>query len=62
MSEPIRSKRRVVFGILALIMGCISLVGISSTSYYLGLGIFGAGYGAVLIALGVALIVKKEPA
>jgi hypothetical protein len=60
MSESIRSKRRVVFGILALIMGCISLVGLSSTSYYFGIGIFGAGYGAVLIALGVALIMKRD--
>ncbi len=47
-------------GIFAIIMGCISLVGLPSTSYYFGLGIFGGAYGAVMIALGVALIAKKE--
>ena len=60
MSEPTRSKRRIVLGIFAIIMGCISLIGLSSTSYYFGLGIFGGAYGAVMIALGVALITKKE--
>ena len=60
MSEPTRSKRRIVLGIFAIIMGCISLVGLSSTSYYFGLGIFGGAYGAVMTALGVALITKKE--
>ena len=47
-------------GIFAIIMGCISLVGLSSTSFYFGLGIFGGAYGAVMIPLGVALIAKKE--
>jgi hypothetical protein len=60
MSEPVHSKRRIALGTFAIIMGCISLVGLSSTSYYLGLGIFGGAYGAVMIALGVALIAKKE--
>jgi hypothetical protein len=61
MSEPTRSKRRIVLGIFAIIMGCVSLVGLSGTSYYFGIGIFGGGaYGAVMIALGVALIAKKE--
>jgi hypothetical protein len=41
-------------------MGCVSLVGLSSTSYYFGIGVFGGAYGAVMIALGVALIAKKE--
>jgi hypothetical protein len=31
-----------------------------STSYYFGMGVFGGAYGAVMIALGVALIAKKE--
>ena len=61
MSEPIRSRQRIAFGIIALILGIISLAGLSTTSYYFGLGLFGAGYGAVLIALGIALIFKKEP-
>lgn len=60
MSEPARSKRRIAFGTFAIIMGCVSLGGLSSTSYYFGLGIFGGAYGAVMIALGVALIAKKE--
>jgi Na+/proline symporter len=60
MSEPTRSKRRIVLGVFAIIMGCISLVGLPSTSYYFGLGIFGGAYGAVMITLGVALIAKKE--
>jgi len=60
MSEPVRSKGRIALGVFAIIMGCVSLVGLSSTSYYFGLGIFGGAYGAVIIALGVALIAKKE--
>jgi len=60
VSEPARSKRRIVLEIFAIITGCISLIGLSSTSYYFGLGIFGGAYGAVMIALGVALIAKKE--
>jgi len=60
MSEEARSKRRIALGVFAIIMGCISLVGLSSASYYFGLGIFGGAYGAVMIALGVALISKKE--
>jgi peptidoglycan/LPS O-acetylase OafA/YrhL len=60
MSETSRSKRRITLGLFAILMGCISLIGLSSTSYYFGLGIFGGAYGAVMIALGVALIAKKE--
>jgi peptidoglycan/LPS O-acetylase OafA/YrhL len=60
VSEPARSKRRIVLGVFAILMGCISLIGLSSTSYYFGLGIFGGAYGAVMIALGIALIAKKE--
>jgi hypothetical protein len=60
MSEVGRSKRRIVLGIFAIIMGCVTLIGLSSISYYFGLGIFGGAYGAVMIALGVALIAKKE--
>ena len=59
MSESDCSKRRIALGVFAIIMGCLSLVGLSSTSYYFGLGIFGGAYGAVMIALGVALIAKK---
>lgn len=62
MSQQVRSKRRIFFGILALLLGIISLAGLSSTSYYFGLGAFSAAYGAVLIALGIGLIMKKEPA
>ena len=60
MSEPAGSKCRIVLGAFALIMGTVSLVGLSSTSYYFGIGVFGGAYGAVMIALGVALIAKKE--
>ena len=60
MSEPAHPRRRIALGIFAVIMGCVSLIGLSSTSYYFGLGIFGGAYGAVMIALGVALIAKKE--
>jgi hypothetical protein len=62
MSEPARSKRRIALGAFAIIMGCVSLVGLSSTStsYYFGIGVFGGAYGPVMIALGVALIAKKE--
>jgi hypothetical protein len=60
LSEQARSRRRMAMGIFAIIMGCVSLVGLSSTSYYFGIGIFGGAYGAVMIALGVALIAKKE--
>ena len=60
MSEETRSKSRIALGVFAVIMGCISLIGLSSTSYYFGLGIFGGAYGAVMVALGVALIAKKE--
>lgn len=60
MNEEARSKRRIVLGFFAIIMGCISLVGLPSTSYYFGLGIFGGAYGPVMIVLGVALIAKKE--
>jgi hypothetical protein len=60
MSEEARSKRRVALGVFAIVMGCISLVGLSSTSYYFGLGIFGGAYGTVMIALGVDLIAKSE--
>ena len=60
MSEQAHSRGRIAMGIFAIIMGCVSLVGLSSTSYYFGIGIFGGAYGAVMIALGVALIAKKE--
>ena len=60
MSQYRRSKGRTAFGIFAIILGSISLIGLPTTAYYFGLGIFGAGYGAVMIALGLALIAKKE--
>jgi len=41
MNEQARSWRRIALGVFAIIMGCVSLVGLSSTSYYFGLGIFG---------------------
>jgi hypothetical protein len=55
-----RSTRRVILGIVAIFLGSVSLVGFSSTAYYYGLGVFGGAYGAVMIALGIALIAKKE--
>ncbi len=55
-----RSKRRVILGVIAIFLGSVSLVGFSSTAYYYGLGVFGGAYGAVMIALGIALIAKKE--
>lgn len=55
-----RSTRRVIVGIIAIFLGSVSLIGFSSTAYYYGLGIFGGAYGAVMIALGIALIAKKE--
>jgi len=50
----------MIFGVFAIILGGISLIGLPTTSYYFGLGLFGAGYGAVMIALGLALIMKKD--
>ena len=55
-----RSTRRVILGVVAIFLGSVSLVGFSSTTYYYGLGVFGGAYGAVMIALGIALIAKKE--
>ena len=55
-----RSTRRVILGVVAIFLGSVSLVGFSSTAYYYGLGVFGGAYGAVMIALGIALIAKKE--
>ncbi|HYY90512.1 MAG TPA: hypothetical protein VE955_00825 [Candidatus Dormibacteraeota bacterium] len=60
MSKPTRSKGRITFGIIAMTLGVISIIGLPSTSYYFGLGLFGAGYGAVMIALGMSLILKKD--
>ncbi len=61
MSLKVRSKKRVVFGVIAIILGVGLIAGFDSTSVYLGLGLFGpAGYSAVMIALGVALIMKKD--
>lgn len=60
MSEPSRSKGRLLLGVIAIILGSISLIGFPSTAYYYGLGLLGAAYGAVMIALGIALIMKKE--
>jgi predicted phage tail protein len=61
MSRRVRSKKRVVVGVFAIILGAGLIVGFGSTSLYFGLGIFGpAGYSAVMITLGVALILKKD--
>jgi predicted phage tail protein len=61
MSRRVRSKKRVVVGIIAIILGAGLIVGFDSSSLYFGLGVFGpAGYSAVMIALGVALILKKD--
>ncbi len=61
MIEPTRSRKRVIFGVFALVLGGISLISIPVTSYYFGIGVFGpAGYGAIMIALGLSLIMKKD--
>jgi len=61
VSRQVRTKKRVVIGSLAILMGVGLIAGFDSTSLYFGLGIFGpAGYSAVMIALGVALIMKKD--
>ena len=62
MSPYRRSKSRVAFGIFAIILGTLSLISLPVTSSYYGIGAFGpAGYGAVMFAVGFALIAKKEP-
>lgn len=61
MSQPARSRKRIIFGIFALFLGGISLISLPVTSFYFGIGAFGpAGYGAVMIALGLSLILKKD--
>ncbi len=61
MSQPTRSKKRIIFGVFALVLGGISLISLPVTSYYFGIGAFGpAGYGAVMIALGLSLLLKKD--
>lgn len=60
MNQHRRSRRRTLFGLFAIALGLISLVGFPSTSVYNGLGLLGGAYGAVMIVLGVALIAKKE--
>ena len=61
MSRQVRTKKRLVLGSLAIILGVGLIAGFDSTSLYFGLGLFGpAGYSAVMIALGVALILKKD--
>jgi predicted phage tail protein len=62
MSRRVHSKKRVVFGVFAIILGVGLIAGFDSGSLYFGLGLFGpAGYSAVMIALGIALILKKDP-
>ena len=53
-----RSTRRVILGVVAIILGSVSLI--PTATYYYGLGVFGGAYGAVMIALGIALIAKKD--
>jgi len=61
MSQPSRSKRRIVLGVFAIFLGAGSLISLPTTSSYFGIGAFGpAGYGAVMIALGFSLILKKD--
>lgn len=61
MSRRVRSKKRVIIGVFAIVLGVGLIAGFDSTSLYFGLGLFGpAGYSAVMIALGVALIMKKD--
>jgi predicted phage tail protein len=61
MSRRVRSKKRVSLGVFAIILGAGLIAGFNSGSLYFGLGLFGpAGYSAVMIALGLALILKKD--
>ncbi len=61
MSRQVRSRKRVVIGVIAIILGAGLIAGFDSTSLYFGLGLFGpAGYSAVMIAIGIALIMKKD--
>lgn len=61
MSQLRRSKKRIIFGIFALTLGGISLISLPVTSFYFGIGAFGpAGYGAVMIVLGLSLLNKKD--
>jgi predicted phage tail protein len=62
MSRRLRSKKRIFLGVFAIILGAGLILGFNSGSLYFGLGLFGpAGYSAVMIALGVALLLKKDP-
>ena len=62
MSQYRRTKGRVAFGIFAIILGALPLVSLPVTSSYYGIGAFGpAGYGAVMFAVGIALLAKKGP-
>jgi len=61
MSQPSCSKKRIVLGVFAITLGVISLISLPVTSFYFRIGAFGpAGYGAVMIALGLSLIMKKD--
>ena len=62
MSQYRRPRGRIVFGFFAIFLGILSLVSLPITSSYYGIGVFGpAGYGAVMLAVGLAMILKKEP-
>ena len=62
MSRPTPPKKRIIIiGVFALFLGGVSLISLPVTSFYFGIGVFGpAGYGAVMIALGLSLMLKKD--
>lgn len=61
MSRVVRPKKRIIVGVFAIILGVGLIVGSNSGSVYFGLGLFGPlGYSAIMIALAVALLLKKD--
>ena len=61
MSRLVRPKKRIIVGVFAIILGVGLILGFNSGSVYFGLGLFGPlGYSTVMIALGVALLLKKD--
>ena len=63
MSRLVRPKKRIILGIFTIVLGLGLLIGFNSGSLYFGLGLFGPiGYSAIMIALGLALLLKKDVA
>ena len=62
MSKYNCSRGRIVFGIFTILSSMISPVEISETSYFLGIGAFGAGHNDARGRLQPRAHRKKEPA